>query len=192
MRQVLSQPDWGQDEIDLRPAKLQDALLEDFNNYLPEDLMTKSDTASMAVALEVRSPFLSRALIDACLAEPLSSLMTGGQRKGLLREVARAYLPSEVIDRPKQGFAVPIGDWFRTDYGGMRQLLRDRLLGPEPFGPDSLGINSLINMRFVSQLLQEHDDAGSASLWPWKGRDHSQRLYMLLVLSIWAKWLGSL
>ncbi len=118
--------------------------------------------------------------------------MPHGQRKGLLKQVARKYLPADVVDRPKQGFAIPIGEWFRSDYGGLRQLLLDHLLSPEPFGPDSLGINSMINMNFVKQMLKEHDDAGSASIWPWKGRDHSQRLYMLLVLSIWAKWLGGL
>ncbi|MFI4896348.1 MAG: hypothetical protein ACIARR_00820, partial [Phycisphaerales bacterium JB059] len=46
-----------------------------------------------------------------------------------------------------------------------------------------------INMAFVSRMLREHDAAGERSLNPWHGRDHSQRLYMLLVLSIWAKWL---
>jgi asparagine synthase (glutamine-hydrolysing) len=146
----------------------------------------------MAVALEVRSPLLSRALMDACLAEPISSLMPRGQRKGLLREVATRHLPPAVLNQPKQGFAIPIGEWFRSDFGGMRQLLRDQLLGSEPFGPDSLGVASLINMAYIRRLIKEHDDAGAASLWPWKGRDHSQRLYMLLVLSIWAKWLGSL
>jgi asparagine synthase (glutamine-hydrolysing) len=181
------------DDVQLsRKLSAPDALHHDFRNYLPHDLMLKSDTASMACALEVRSPFLSRALIDACLAEPLSSLMPHGQRKGLLKQVARKYLPPDIVDRPKQGFAIPIGDWFRSDFGSLRQLLRDHLLAPEPFGPDALGINAMINMNYVRQMLKEHDDAGAKSLWPWKGRDHSQRLYMLLVLSIWAKWLGGL
>src|SRR5690606_37399561 len=57
----------------------------------------------------------------------------------------------------------------------------------------SLGIEAMINMNFVRRMLREHDQAGEGrggSLFPWRGRDHSQRLYMLLVLSIWAKWLG--
>ncbi|MEX2081301.1 MAG: asparagine synthase-related protein, partial [Dehalococcoidia bacterium] len=160
--------------------------------YLPADLLRKTDTAAMAVALEVRAPMLARGVIDACLGATHLSLMPRGQRKGLLRAVARKYFPPEIVDRPKQGFAIPIGEWFRSDYGGMRQLLLDHLNGPEPFGPDRLGINGTINMGFVRQMLREHDDAGAKSLWPWKGRDHSQRLYMLLVLSIWGKWLGGL
>lgn len=164
----------------------------DLMDYLPSDLMRKSDTASMSVGLEVRSPFLDSDLADAAVASPASVLMPRGQRKGLLRAVARKYLPAEIVDRPKMGFAIPIGEWFRTDYGGMRQLLLDHLRGPEPFGPDHLGIGPMIRMPFVERMIREHDAAGEASIMPWKGRDHSQRLYMMLVLSIWAKWLGSL
>ncbi|MCA9286987.1 MAG: asparagine synthase, partial [Phycisphaerales bacterium] len=156
--------------------------------YLGPDLLRKTDTASMAVALEVRAPFLQRDLATAALAEPLSSLMPRGQRKGLLKAVARKYLPDEIVDRPKQGFAIPISDWFRSDYGGMRQLLLDHLTAPDPFpGLEGAGVH--LNMAFVRRMLKEHDDAGEKSLWPWKGRDHGQRLYMLLVLSIWCRWL---
>lgn len=173
------------------------ALLWDLLNYLPGDLMGKVDTASMHHALEVRCPFLDSDLAAAALAARLDDLLPlrqGGMggRKGLLRAVARKHLPVDIVDRPKQGFAIPIGEWFRSDYGGLRQLLQDHLLGPEPFGPDHLGLNSIINLAFVRRMIREHDDAGTRSLWPWKGRDHAQRLYMLLVLSIWAKWLGGL
>jgi asparagine synthase (glutamine-hydrolysing) len=153
----------------------------DFETYLPDDLLRKMDTASMAVPIEVRSPFLEPELMEWTLGARLCSLMPRGQRKGLLRQVARKYLPAEIVDRPKQGFAIPIGEWFRTDYGGMKQLLMDHMNSTEPWGPPSLGID--LNMKFVRQMLAEHMT---------ERRDHSQRLYMLLVLSIWAKWLGGL
>jgi asparagine synthase (glutamine-hydrolysing) len=175
------------------PGPCPDPLRFDFEWYLPFDLLRKTDTASMAVALEVRAPMLARPLVRAALAAPLDDLMPrgrGGGRKGLLRQVARRHLPAEIVDRPKMGFAIPIGEWFRTDYGGLRTLLYDRLTAREPFGPDSLGINSAIDPGFVRRMLREHDQAGSRSPWPWKGRDHSQRLYVLLVLSIWADWLA--
>jgi asparagine synthase (glutamine-hydrolysing) len=113
--------------------------------------------------------------------------MPHGQRKGLLRQVARKYLPAEIVDRPKMGFAIPIGEWFRSDYGGLRTMLLDHLNSTEPFGPPSLGID--LNMTFVRQMLDEHLGTGPSGVVK---RDHSQRLYMLLVLSIWAKWLGGL
>ncbi|MCH7961664.1 MAG: asparagine synthase (glutamine-hydrolyzing), partial [Planctomycetes bacterium] len=152
----------------LTPNKLMDDMpRSDFYDYLPNDILRKTDTASMAVGLEVRAPFLSRELINRCLSTPLSTLMPGGQRKGLLRNVARKYFPPEIVDRPKMGFAIPIGEWFRSDFGSMRQLLYDYLESAEPFGPDALGINGMITLDFVRQLLREHDAAGENSLWPW-------------------------
>lgn len=157
----------------------------DLIDYLPDDLMRKVDTASMAVSLEVRAPFLDHDLARAAIATPMHILTLGGQRKGLLRELARRHLPEEVVGRPKQGFAVPIGVWFRNDYGSMRQLLHDHLRGADPFPGLPFGADG----RAIGRLLDEHDAAGGASAIPWKGRDHSQRLYALLVLSV---WLGSL
>ncbi len=168
-----------------------DPLRHDFEHYLPDDLLRKTDTASMAVGLEVRAPFLARELVEAALRTPLAVLMPGGERKGLLEQVARKYLPDHIVDRPKRGFAIPIGQWFRSDYGGMRTLLYDHLESADPFpGLAQAGVE--INTGFVQQMLREHDRAGEASIWPWHGRDHSQRLYMLAVLSIWAKWLAGL
>lgn len=160
----------------------------DFDAYLPNDILRKTDTASMAVPLEVRAPFLDRHIVETMRAAPRRTLMPNGERKGLLKQVARKYLPDHIVDRPKQGFAIPIGEWFRSDYGGMRQLLYDHLHSSDPFpGLAESGVE--LNMKFVEQMLKEHDAAGEKSINPWHGRDHSQRLYMLLVLSIWAKWL---
>jgi asparagine synthase (glutamine-hydrolysing) len=176
---------WGAYSSDLH-GRLYDA-----ECYLPGDLMRKSDTATMAIALEARNPFLESTLAGKALATPIHMLMPNGERKGLLKQVARKYLPDEIVDRPKQGFAIPIGAWFRSDFGGMRQLLYDHLESAEPFpGLGQAGVE--INMDFVRRMLREHDAAGEKSLNPWHGRDHSQRLYMLLVLSIWAKWLAGL
>jgi asparagine synthase (glutamine-hydrolysing) len=167
-------PDLGFAWYNLNPFADLDPAAVDFWEYLRNDLMVKSDTASMSVALEVRSPMLSTSLVRACLSAPYEDLMPHGQRKGLLRAVARRYLPAEVVDRPKQGFAIPIGDWFRSDFGGMKTLLMDHLNSAEPWP----NIKIDLNRQFVQQMVDEHMNLR---------RDHSQRLYMLLVLSIWAK-----
>lgn len=151
---------------------LEDLREFDLHFYLPDDLLRKVDTASMAAGLEVRCPFLDRDLATAALATPIDQLMPGGQRKGLLRNLARTHLPAEIVDRPKMGFAIPIGEWFRNDYGGMKTLLLDHLTSAEPFGPVEL------NRAAVQRLVDEHM-AGQ--------RDHGQRLFMLLTLSIWAR-----
>lgn len=162
------------------------AIGTDLGVYLPGDILRKTDTASMAVPLEVRAPFLDGDLAAAAMETRVSHLVRGGA-KGLLRAVAKRHLPAEIVDRPKQGFAIPIGEWFRTDYGGMKQLLMDHLNSAEPWGPPSLGID--LNMAFVRQMIDEHMGTGMSGRVK---RDHSQRLYMLLVLSIWAKWIGTL
>ncbi len=168
-----------------------DIRIWDIDRYLSGDLLRKTDTASMAVPLEVRCPFLDPELAEAAIMAPKRDLMPNGERKGLLKQVAREYLPDHIVDRPKQGFAIPIGRWFREDYGGLRQLLYDHLESADPF-PGLVEAGVEINMEFVRQMLREHDAAGQRSINPWHGRDHSQRLYMLLVLSIWAKWLHGL
>lgn len=171
----------------LRIVGAEAAMDDDLACYLPHDLLRKTDTASMSVALEARCPFLAPDVAGPASRTVASSLMPRGQRKGLLRQVARKYFPSEIVDRPKQGFAIPIGEWFRSDYGGLRTMLLDHLNATEPFGPPSLGID--LNMKFVRQMLDEHLGTGPSGRVV---RDHSQRLYVLLVLSIWAKWVGSL
>jgi len=168
----------------------------DLDHYLPGDLLRKVDSASMACPIEVRSPLLDQSLCAVARSLPFEVLsasknrafISHSTRKGLLKRVARRYLPDHIVDRPKQGFAIPIGEWFRSDYGGMRQLLHDHMNSSDPFpGLGESGVE--INMGFVRTMMREHDAAGEKSINPWHGRDHSQRLYMVLVLSIWAKWL---
>jgi asparagine synthase (glutamine-hydrolysing) len=144
----------------------------DLLHYLPDDLLLKVDTASMAVALEVRAPFLDRALVRAALGAPTWQLMPKGRRKGLLRDIARKYLPDSIVDRPKMGFAIPIGQWFRNDFGGMRTLMLDHLRSADPLGPIP------VERRALRQLVGDHLE---------NRRDHGQRMFALLTLSIWAQ-----
>ncbi|MGH7243713.1 MAG: asparagine synthase (glutamine-hydrolyzing) [Phycisphaerales bacterium] len=164
---------------DLNAAEFEGmALSQDLGDYLPQDLLRKTDTASMSFALEMRAPFLARELVDRMIRVRPDVLMPNGERKGLLKAVARKYLPEQIVNRPKMGFSIPIGEWFRTDYGGMKQLLLDTLNSADPFPEDLLGIK--INREFVAKMVSDHME---------RRRDHAQRLYMLLVLAIWAEWL---
>lgn len=161
----------------------------DLDRHLPGDMLRKVDTASMAHAVEARSPLLDSRVRAAALALGQERLAPGGRRKWLLKEVARKLLPGINFERPKMGFAVPIGEWFRDDTGGMRTLLHDNLQSHEPFGSDATGFNSVFSRKAIGVMLREHDDAGTGSLWPWKGRDHAQRLFVLLVCALWARGL---
>lgn len=149
-------------------------------HYLPNDLLRKTDTASMAVALEVRCPFLSRELAAAAWHTPPNVLLPRGERKGLLRAVARKFIPTAIVDRPKQGFAIPLGDWFRDNYGGLRDLYLDLVINAsDPFPEKLLGLT--INRQYVKQLTDEHMTSK---------RDHAQRLYLLLGFAIWCRWMN--
>lgn len=168
--------------------KLSDVRMWDLVNYLPGDLMRKVDTASMAVGLEVRCPFLARAVAEVASSQPAEAHMYG-EPKHLLKQVARRHFPREFIDRPKQGFAIPISDWWRSDFGGLGTLLFDYLDKPRPFG----AVHDLlpINLDYVRQMIDEHWAAGG--LTPKyttrhvRKRDHGQRLFALVSLAIWAE-----
>jgi len=156
-----------------KPQTIAKAREYDLRHHLPGDLLAKVDTASMVAGLEVRAPFLDGELSAAALALPVSRARLNSKAKGLLRSLARTHLGDELATLPKMGFAVPIGEWFRTDFGSMRALLHDHLRAAVPFP----GVPLDIQPKRVAWLLDEHD-AGH--------RDHGQRLYALLVLSIWA------
>jgi len=90
--------------------------------YLQEDILVKVDRASMLHSLEVRAPFLDIELVDFMRRLPSDMKLRGGTSKWILRQCAQSLLPQEVLTRSKQGFAVPIGRWFRDNVLPPRQL----------------------------------------------------------------------
>ncbi len=135
----------------------------DLLTYLPNDILTKVDIASMACSLEVRCPFLDTEVIELALKIP-SELRRG---KRVLKRAFRGLLPREIHDRGKMGFGVPLEAWFR---GELREMLQDAMGSLERrgvFRPEGI-------RRFVSEHLE-----GRA--------DHRDRLWSLLVFELWAQ-----
>lgn len=102
-----------------------DLLFVDESTYLPDDLLTKMDRATMAFGLEARSPLLDHTLAEACAEYPDSWLFDRARGKRILREAYRSELPPEILDRAKMGFGVPIAAWMRKE---LRQRVGDLLL----------------------------------------------------------------
>lgn len=152
---------------------VRDAMRWDLFNYLPYDILRKVDRASMAVALEVRCPMLSPGMLALSDRLTTDQLRMGGKPKGLLRELAKKYLPPHVAKRKKSGFAIPIGRWFRTT---LAEPMRERVLDPGYM--DRLGFKPDLPERMCADHI-----AGDA--------DHTHRLFALLQLSIWHRWLVS-
>ena len=146
--------------------RVQAALATDRETYLPGDLLTKLDRASMLHALEVRSPFMDHELVRMAAGFSTAELLKGGPKR-MLREAFAADLPDFVFRRKKMGFALPIGQW-------LRQSLR-------PMMEDLLGAgNSFASGHFQTKVWREMIDKHCG------GRvDHSQRLYALLMLELW-------
>jgi asparagine synthase (glutamine-hydrolysing) len=118
---------WFEQEAARHPAGLAAAergMRIDMRFTLPDDYLVKVDVASMAFSLEAREPLLDQDLVEWAARLPLSWKLREGQNKWLLRRLAGRYVPRELIDRPKQGFVVPMEHWLR---GPLREWARERI-----------------------------------------------------------------
>ena len=139
------------------------AMVADLLTYLPEAILVKVDRAAMATSLETRAPILDHRVLEFALRLP-SALV---QHKRVLRQLVYSRVPRALVDRPKQGFGVPLSRWFR---GELREPLLDILT------PAQLQSVGLRDYAVVRRLLDEHM-AGTA--------DNSSGLWALLVLALW-------
>ncbi len=139
----------------------------DFHNYLPDDILVKTDRASMAVSLEVRAPFLDRAVIEFAMSLPESYQMLGMRRKRILAEAFRDCYPEGLDTMRKRGFGIPLASWFRTAWNApLHSYLLDGK-GVHEFG--------LFRRDIVERFIREHC-SGRA--------DHSKKLYTLLAFEL--------
>ena len=124
------------------------AMLIDTLTYLPGDLLTKVDRASMAVSLEVRVPFLDPDLFQFAWSLSPAHRVRDGQGKWLLRELLRRSLPNHLVDRPKMGFGIPVGEWLR----GPLRTWADELLDPALVKEQAFFDSSEVERRWNAHL----------------------------------------
>lgn len=135
----------------------------DFKTYLPGDILTKVDRASMAHSLEVRVPILDHEFVEWVAGIPPEQKLVGREGKYCFKKSLEKYLPPDILYREKMGFAVPIGSWFR---GPLKQVVRQRLLA------DGAATSGIFDTATIERLINEHES---------KRREHSAILWSLLM-----------
>jgi asparagine synthase (glutamine-hydrolysing) len=148
-------------------APLNRMLYVDTKLWLPDYLLLRGDKTSMAASLEARVPLLDHKLVEFAASLPPHLKLRRLTRKYLLKEVSRAWLPAQIIDRKKKGFPVPFSVWFRK---GARSFVRDIL------SPATIQQRGLFKPDYVEKLLDEHE-TGFA--------DHGSLLWGLLSVELW-------
>jgi len=169
----LADPDWVAHCFHKLAAKVENGnaldrlLYLDSKTYLPGDIMTKVDRMSMAVSLEARAPLLDHKLIDFVTRVPSALKLVGDETKHILKKAVRGLIPDEILNRPKQGFGVPVQEWINQQLRErMRQTLTDTRTRQRGY----------VDSKYLDVLLDEHERGR---------RDHSTGLWALLMLELW-------
>lgn len=140
---------------------------DDFRVQLPDDYLTKVDVASMAASLEVRAPMLDVGVIETAWRLPDRMKIRWGQRKWILKRIARRLVPPDVVDRPKMGFAMPLPRWFKAELGhALERLLTDSVAKREGW----------IDSERVLHELRDHRNGV---------QNNQTRLWLILWLELW-------
>ncbi|MEM7142383.1 MAG: asparagine synthase (glutamine-hydrolyzing) [Actinomycetota bacterium] len=158
--------------IEPRPAvdgvdAIDKMLRADLECWLPNNLLERGDRMSMAASLELRPPFLDARLVELAFSLPSDVKVRDGVTKWVLKEVARRHLPTEIVDRRKVGFRVPLDRWFRS---GLQEHARERLLDRESF------VAQRLDRPMVEALLTSHESGR---------RDEELRIWTLMCLDVW-------
>jgi asparagine synthase (glutamine-hydrolysing) len=139
----------------------------DSKTYLPGDILTKVDRMSMATSLEARVPLLDHKLIEFVMQIPTSLKLKGLETKYIFRQAVRGIVPDAILDRPKQGFGVPINEWINSQ---LKTRIRETLLERRALE------RGYFDAKYIKTLLDEHEK---------NRRDHSYALWILFMLELW-------
>ena len=160
-------PDTSSPSDDFDAPFSEQMMLYDLIQYLPDDILTKVDRASMAVSLEARVPLLDHAVVEFAWRLPLSWKIHGRTQKWVLRQVLGRHVPAALFERPKTGFGVPIGQWLR---GPLKDWATDLL------DANALQTDGILNPGVVTSAWNAHQ-AGLGN--------HEHQLWAILMFQSW-------
>ena len=139
----------------------------DVKTYLADDILTKVDRMSMAVSIEARVPLLDYHIVEFALNLPAHMKLQGTRTKSILRQTVKNMVPDSVLEKPKEGFSIPMKHWLRTS---LKPMMLDLL------SKAALQKHGYFDNQVVARWIQEHLD----------GRvNHSHRLWALMVFEMW-------
>jgi len=139
----------------------------DVKTYLADDILTKVDRMSMAVSVEARVPLLDYHIVEFALNLPANMKLQGTRTKSILRQAVKTMMPYSVLEKPKEGFSVPMKHWLCTS---LKPMMLDLL------SKDALRVRGYFDDQVVARWIREHLD----------GRvNHSHRLWALMVFEMW-------
>lgn len=145
----------------------------EYQQYLQDEILVKMDRASMAVGLEAREPLLNHKVVEWAINLPLSIKQKDGQLKFILKEIAHKYVPKELLDRPKQGFNIPIMKWIRED---MNWLIEDLL------NLDKIRKQGIFNSLTIMLIVREFNKGENSF--------YDKIIWQLIVFQMWyRKWM---
>jgi asparagine synthase (glutamine-hydrolysing) len=147
-------------------------MYKDTLSYLPDDILCKVDRAAMAVSLETRVPFLDHRVAEVAWRLPMNMKIRGHQGKWALRQVLYKHVPRELIERPKAGFGIPVGNWLRGPLRSWAEALLDE---------KRLRIDGYFNPEPIQRKWQEHLSGHF---------DHTASLWCVLMFQAWLEEQG--
>ncbi len=154
-------------------SNLEQILMVDYKTYLPDDILTKVDRATMSVSLEGREPLLDYRILEFAARLPDEFKYRDGKKKWILKQVVHKYLPKEMMDRPKMGFGVPLMEWFRDELKEMFLHYLDE---------QRLQREGIFNVQEIISLRDSFLDGTNTN---------SRKLWNILMFEMWyEKWMS--
>ncbi|MEO5991270.1 MAG: asparagine synthase (glutamine-hydrolyzing), partial [Ferruginibacter sp.] len=141
----------------------------DINTYMVDDILTKVDRASMMNSLEVRVPFLDHKFAELSFKIPWNLKLKKNQKKYILKESMKKFLPENILNHPKQGFGVPLSLWFKDD---LKEYVDDTLLSSNSI------LSTYLDQKYIKNIVESHRKGG---------RDFNEKIWSLLIYEEWLR-----